>query len=157
MGNTLSKKELEILYNKIIYQMCNIEKIQDTPKGIAMQKEIIRKIDEHPEVLRVQTGDLRYKTIGIYAAINEFFYITMRALQDTEACELRAGPKKQNIYELIKRNKKFQERIVNSWQYARLVKRLEARLAGEEEPHYNDDDLFDDEYEDMDQYDSIME
>ncbi len=164
MGNTLRKKELMKLYNDIINEMKDIfdNDLADTSEGVARQRAIIGKIDAHPEVLRVQTEDWAYYTIGICAALDRLFYVTMRALEDVEACMLK-DDSNENIYGAIKCEEKLQKRIVNSWQYKRLIAKQEESLISGEEPQYDDDDLFgedecfDDKDEDMSEYDSIME
>lgn len=154
----LREEELEKLYDDIMHEIDEIydNKIQDTPEGVARQRTIISKINAHPEVLRVRTNKWNKRTIGIAAAWYSLFYIIMRALEDAEACMLMSGGE-FDIYDVIGLSGDLQERIVDSWQYKRLIERLEARLAGEEEPQYDDDDLFEDEYEDMDQYGTIIE
>ncbi len=153
----LSQEELIKLYEEILDEISNIAvtEMQNTPEGVARQKEIIEKINEHPEVLRVHTRDWSYVTIGIDAVMHQLFYVTMRALEDVEACVLKSTSGR-STYDHIKSNDNFRNRIVNSWQYKRLIERLEARLAGEEESEYDDDDLFDED-ENIDKYDSIME
>ncbi len=153
----MTQEKLEKLYDEILEDMWIIYNAhsQNTPDGIARQKAIIKKINKHPEVLRVQTNKWGNDTIGIYAVNRKLFYVTMRVLQDGEACLLKDMLEK-NVYDYIKTSEDFRDRIVNSWQYKRLVKRLEARLAGKEEPEYDDDDLFDED-ENADEYDSIME
>ncbi len=142
----LSGKELEKLRIKIIDAMYNMdyENSQDTPKGVAKQKEIIEKINEHPEVLRVQTKRWGHRTIGISAVWFGSFYVAMRALEDAEACELQDDDG-DDVYQYIKNNNSFRERMVNSQEYKDLVARLESEVAEF------------DEYEDMSEYDSIME
>ncbi len=142
----LSQEELEKLYKEIMEEIDYIWRcyFQNDQNGIARQKEIVRKIDEHPEVLRVKKSNWSYRTIGIQAVGYGLFYVTMRALQDDEACMLRDWYN-DNTYDTIKKHTGFREWVVNSQEYKDLVARLESEVA-----------TFD-EYDDMSEYDSIME
>ncbi len=153
----MDEKKLKKLYSQIMDDMANIKNnsMQDTPEGMARQKAIIEKIDEHPEVLRVQTKRWSHYTIGMAAACYNLFYVTMRALEDWEACMLMSSGDR-TTYDYIKLHWDFRERIANSWQYKRLIAKQEEALTSGEEPQYDDDDLFDKD-ENADEYDSIME
>lgn len=156
MGEKLSEVGLEILYDEIMAEIHDIW-MYNKQKGLIRQKEIINKINAHPEILRMRTRDWGYRTIGMQTAMFNLFYVTMRALQDGEACVLK-NERNKNIYDTIKIYTNFRDQIVNSWQYERLVTKKEESLTSRKEPQYNDDDLFNEyEYADMDQYDSIVE
>lgn len=149
MGDKLDKKELEELYEEIMTEMHDIVyKNSGMTDLSARREEIIRKIDAHPEVLRVQTNKWRNQTIGICAAYHEFFDIVMRTLRDIKASELR-DDKGYDIYDEIKDSINLSGQIVNSDEYKELVKKLQDEL--------DIAVVIDDEDEDMDQYDSIME
>lgn len=141
----MSREELEELYNEILTEMRDlwVRKNQDTPEGVAKQKEIIRKINEHPEVLRIHSQKMFDDTIGTRAASYWLFYVTIRALEDNKAHEFR-DKWGNNIFDLIKIFDTFRAQIINSQEYKDLVARLKSQVAE-----------FDD--EDMAEYDSIME
>lgn len=115
----MNTEELEKLYDKIMNLIHSYNPYADTLGAKAKQKAIIKKIDEHPEVLRVQTKKWGYRTIGIQAVMDKLFYVTMRALQDAEACALR-NKWGNDIFDNIKLSDDFYENIVNSPEYQDL-------------------------------------
>lgn len=173
-GKKLNKKELIILYVDIMDQMYYLYRhnMKDTKEGKVWQKHIVSRINAYPEILHIQTKSKNNQTIGMRAVSFELFYVAMRALQDAKACLLKDA-NKSTIFDRLKGRDAFRNRVINSDEYERLVGRLEARLAGKEEPKYEyehgvindkyddftkyDSIINEDKNEDMDEYDSIME
>ncbi len=159
-GEKLNKKELRTLYSGIMDQMFYLRRhnMQDTKEGKTWQKQmIISIIDAYPELLHIQAKIKNNQTIGIRAACYELFYVTMRALEDAEACLLKDDDN-NTIFDKLKGRDAFCERVINSQEYERLIEKLEARLAGKEEPKYDDVyGVVNDRYDDLSEYDSIID
>lgn len=150
MEKELTREKSEKLYDKIMNEMqkfCWLG-VRDTAEGIAKQKAIVKKINKHPEVLRVRMKEWYNKTIGIYAAENRVFHVTVRVLEDVNACMLK-DDNNTNTYDTIKKDHDICTQVVNSREYRGLVGRLEKEL--------NMDTTTNDEYEGMSEYDSIVE
>ncbi len=124
----MNTEELEKLYDKIMRLINCYNPYADALGAKAKQRAIIKKIDECPEVLRVQSRDWGYRTIGIQAAKFKLLYVTMRALQDAEACALR-NKWGDDIFDTIKLSDDFYENVVNSPEHKELIKNLENDLA----------------------------
>lgn len=157
-GKKLNKKELIILYVDIMDQMYYLYRhnMLDTKEGKVWQKHIVSRIDAYPEVLHIQTKSKNNKTIGMRAVSYGLFYVTMRAIEDVKACMLKDDDK-ETIFDKLKGRDAFRNRVINSQEYERLIERLEARLAGKEEPKYEyEHGVINDKYDDFTKYDTII-
>ncbi len=140
------------LYDEIVSEMLYIHQngIHDRPEGVARQKEIVKKIDEHPEILNYQDPE-HNSTIGITAARCRLLHVVIRVMSDLNASKLK-DKYGADVFTRTKENRDFTEQVVNSKEYKDLVKKLEKKLAKLTKPP-----IINDKYEDMSKYDSIME